>query len=382
MGEFMDFATRPVRGGSGRGMAAARSVRAVPAAACAVAVALTAAGCGPSGGEGGSRDGSGRKSADSRTRSLPVETTPRSVTWTGTGEHAEHPLRVAPKLARGAPSDMKHVKLDDDLKGEVPYYLTVSYTNTGKKTLDDPSPENDFSVTDTRGGEGHSVMTFGGWGSSGSDLPSGCRAQGPDKLKAGGEAKACRIVMLPQGRQPAAISYADDDADPQTTPYVWKVGGHRDTAGPALGAHESGDSAWQNAGRPSTRVSVTPKSVRKGRIFDLSRFELDEDQKRLVPYYVSVEYHNRGGQKLYPDMQDGVRLGTDTGRRFDKLDLLDVSGQDPVPSCPEAKPDKMVLPRASVTQCSVHLLPKGDKPATVSFSGKGKGARDLTWHAE
>jgi hypothetical protein len=371
MGEGMY--NRTTRRGHGGGRAAATVL-------VVAAVALTAAGCGDSDG-GGSGGGSGRNSGQHEPTSLPVDSKPRSVTWSsGMGKHTRHDLRVAPKLARGTPSDLKHMRLDKDLKGKVPYYLTVSYTNTGEETVRDPAPEDDFSVVDTEGDEGHSVMTFGGWGSSGSGLPPACRAESPDKLKAGGKAKACEIVMMSKGRQPASISYANGDYDPQSTPYVWKVGGRRDAA--AKGPHEAAESAWKNAGKESTPVRVTPKSVRKGKISDLRRFSLEKDDKNAVPYYVTLEYRNGSGQKLYPDMQDGVRLGTDTGRRISKLDLLDVSGQDPVAGCPEAKPYGMVKPKATVVQCSVHLVPKGDKPATVEFAGKGGGARHLTWKAK
>lgn len=353
-----------------------RGHRSLAAAAFAGAAALVAAGCGASGGGSGKDAGN---SGESKPTSLPVAAKTRSVDWVESGRHTAHKLRVTPKLARGAESDLKHVKLDDDLKGQVPYYLTVSYTNNDGRTVDHPAPENDFSITDAKGGEAHSVMTFGGWG-SGSGLPSACRAHSPDSLKAGGKATACEIFMMPKGHRPAAVTFASGDYNPQTTPYVWKVAGGQDAE--ALAAHKPAESAWKNAGKASTKVRVTPKSVRAGKVSDLSRFRLDKDQKQAVPYYVTVEYRNDGGADLYPDMQDGVRLGTDTGRRVDKLNLLDVSGQDPVPGCPESKPDSMVKPKKTVAQCAVYLVPKGDKPATVGFAGKGAGARTLTWHAK
>lgn len=57
------------------------------------------------------------------------------------------------------------------------------------------------------------------------------------------------------------------------------------------------------------------------------------------------------------------------------------SGRPGVAQCPRTVPDTMVKPNATVRQCSIHMLPKGDEPATISYKGDGADAKWITWRA-
>ncbi|MFF2403121.1 hypothetical protein [Streptomyces goshikiensis] len=99
-----------------------------------------------------------------------------------------------------------------------------------------------------------------------------------------------------------------------------------------------------------------------------------------MPYYVTVEYLNTGRYDVYPGMQDHVWLQSAGGKQVRPVILLDLGGPG-VAQCPKTVPDTMVKPNATVRQCSIHMLPKGDEPATVSYKGDGADAKWITWRA-
>ncbi|MFF8313475.1 hypothetical protein [Streptomyces lydicus] len=249
------------------------------------ALLLLAVGC--AGGDAGRKPGAAESVTPAEP--LPMKSTPRRATWTGS-DHTAHPLRLTPtRLARGSDSDLSHIRLDDDLKGRVPYYLTFSYTNTGKDTVKNLSPERNFSVNATDGQAAQAVSLFRSNPlATGSGLPPGCRESGKSELAAGATSAICQIFMLPKSQQPATV---------------------------------------------------------------------------------------------LPSMSDGVTLRTAGGRTVRKMTLLDIGGPG-VARCPAAVPYKMVKPDGVVTECSVHLLPRGDAPAAVVFTGDGEGSPSVTWRAQ
>ncbi|MFI6088503.1 hypothetical protein [Streptomyces sp. NPDC051218] len=137
-------------------------------------------------------------------------------------------MKIAPKrIARGAAADLKDVQLDDDLKGTIPYYLTVSYTNTGSSALSEPTPQSNFTITLANGTPGKAISL---WNSDtlatepSSPLPEDCDKGGPATLAPGDTTTACQLVMLPKG-EPATVAYTDDAGDT----LLWKVGDGRAT---------------------------------------------------------------------------------------------------------------------------------------------------------
>lgn len=359
--------------------------RTAGAAAVGAACVLLVAGCAITPGDGraeaatGGTDGTGGtggKTANAPVTPLSLRSAAYAATWTGSDERA-HQLKITPtSLARGAESDLARVRLDDDLKGMVPYYLTFSYTNTGKHTLTMASPESNFSVNGVDGLPGQSVSLMSTAPATSSGRPAACRNSGAGELAAGDTTKVCQIFMLPKKAQPATVSYQDGE----TNPLIWQVDGADAAAAGLLPAEKTVGSVWQDTDDRSVPLRITPKSVRAGSAADLSRYDLDADEKKLVPYYVTLAYRNTGAHDLYPGMQDGVELRSASGRGAKKMTLIDIGG-DGVGQCPDAVPNEMVRPGGTVTQCSIHLLPKTDHPVAVAFTGKGSGARTVTWLA-
>ncbi|MGD3106519.1 hypothetical protein [Streptomyces sp. YGL11-2] len=335
---------------------------------------LLAAGCG---GTSGGKAAPGASPAVVPAKPLPMESAARAATWTDT-DHKPYPLQLKPtRLARGDQSDLAHIRLDSGLKGKVPYYLTFSYTNTGKETEKGLYPERNFSVTGADGQAGQQVSLFRTNPlATDSGLPPECREPGKAQLAAGETTAECVIFMLSKGQKPANVSYKDDGGDT----LLWQIGGTQGGAAGVLPANKPADAATTDSERHTVTVLATPKSVRAGSLDDLSRFDLNADQKKLIPYYVTVEYKNTGKYDLLPSMNDSLTLTTVSGQQARKMILLDIGGPG-VAQCPEATPDKMVKPGATVTECTIHMLPKGDPPASLTFRGNGDGAQPVTWRA-
>jgi hypothetical protein len=352
-----------------------RVQRRLGAAVSAGALVLLAAGCG--GATAGQKTSEGKAAPAAPAEPLPVKSTPKPATWTDTGDQ-RHPLRVGPKkLARGAASDMAHIRLDDELKGMVPYYLTFSFTNTGKDPVKGVDPTRNFSVNTADGQAAHAISLFQSNPlATGSGLPADCREAGRADLAAGDTTAICQIFMLPKGQVPATVSYKDDGSDT----LLWQVGGAKSGGSGVLGADEPADSVTQDSSRHDVTVHITPKSVRPGSVADLSHFDLDADEKKLIPYYVTMEYRNSGKYDLLPDLNENVVVRTAGGQESKRMILLNIGGPG-VGQCPDAVPNRMLKPGAKVTSCSIHMLAKGDHPAAVVFQGKGGGSRPVTWRA-
>lgn len=102
---------------------------------------------------------------------------------------------------------------------------------------------------------------------------------------------------------------------------------------------------WTDRSAPH-QLEVAPKRLARGTATDLEHVRLDEDLKGTVPYYLTIAGEAEG-----------------------------------IDQCRGHVPNTRLEPDSTLTLCTVHLLPKGDRPAMVSFEGEGKGARTLTWRA-
>lgn len=353
------------------------------AASATGALALLITGCGGN----GSTDDNGKDTPGGTTASpaaahrLPLKSASHQTTWTGTGsKQGAFRLKLTAKsLERGARADLSQVQLGEDLAGMVPYYLTVAYTNTGKTAITSPDPVSDTSVAgpDGQAAERLTVMRSDTL-ATGSGLPSQCDQPAPATLAPGDTAEVCQVFMLPKKTSPTTVAYSGDESGT----ILWRVGDGRkkDESDGVLPAHKPVDSVWTDSDDRPVTVRVTPKSIRAGTIADLSRFKLDADQKKQIPYYVTVEYRNTGQHRLYPGLRDGVILTTAGGQPTPKLTLLDLGG-DGVTQCPKAVPNEMVAPDHTVAVCSIHILPKGDRPATLTYRGEGSEPATFTWDA-
>lgn len=348
----------------------------------ASAITLLAAACG-GGTHSADKAAPGKSASSAPAQPVAMETETRTATWTDSHNQPHH-LRIMPKrLARGSASDLANVHmLGEDVTRMVPYYLTISYTNTDQDTLQSPSPESDLSVIGVDGQPGKAISVSPDVLSTDPSWPGGCGKGGPDRLEAGGTAEVCRIFLFPQGRQPATVSYTDGD---DGTPLIWQITGAKDDATTGvLPAGRPANYVWQDSDNHTVPIRVTPKSVRAGSVADLGQYNLSADQKRLVPYYVTIEYRNIGKSELYPDMHEGVVLRSASGKEVSALTLLnlnfDGSGNG-IEQCPAPVQHHMLQPQGTFTQCTIHMMPKGDAPATLVFTSQVTGAQPVTWRA-
>lgn len=352
----------------------------VAVTACASALTLLLVGCGGSDSQDNSGAATPSKSASKppEPRPVPVQAAAHRITWEG-GD-GRHPVKLEiASLKRGSEADLADVELSGDLTGSIPYYLTVTYTNVSKEAIDQPDLIDDFSLTSADGETGERIALMNTGLSSGTDLPSHCESTSSGTMPPGGTAEACVTLMLPKKATPAAISYLSGE----TRAYSWKVkpGKGADKgrgSSDVLEPHASAQSVWTDSDDREVPVRATLKSVRAGTVSDLSRFSLDADEKKQVPYYVTFEYRNVGRHSVLPSMQNTVTLHGASGQSVPQMMLLHIGGTG-VEQCPETVPDTMLRPKGAVTKCTVHLLPKGDKPITVAAESEVPGADQKTW---
>lgn len=357
-----------------------RKRAAIAASACVGALTLLLAGCGGSDSEanGGAATPGNAASKPPAPRPVPVQTASHRITWDG--DDGRHPVKLEiSSLKRGSEADFADVQLSGDLAGSIPYYLTVAYTNVSKEPISQPDLIEDFSLTSADGDKGERIAFMNRGLSSGSEMPSHCESTPSGTMPPGGTAEACVTLMLPKKATPAAISYLSGE----TRAYSWKVkpGKGADKgrgSSDVLEPHASAQSVWTDSDDREVPVRATLKSVRAGAVSDLSRFSLDADEKKQVPYYVTFEYRNVGRHSVLPSMQNTVTLHGASGQSVPQMMLLHIGGTG-VEQCPETVPDTMLRPKGAVTKCTVHLLPKGDKPITVAAESEVPGADQKTW---
>ncbi|MGR3936773.1 hypothetical protein [Streptomyces sp. BRA346] len=347
----------------------------------AIAGALLVTGCGGGSdtGGGGAADAAEKpdRKPNASAPSVPMETGAKKAAWTDRDRTRQ--LKVAPKrLVQGKQTDLERVRLDSDVDGMVPFYLTVSYTNTGKETLTRPDPENNFTITLADGTPGRPItlMNMNPLATE-SGVPKECDKAGPASLPPGSTGEACQIVMLPKDRTPAIVSYTDEASGA----LMWKVGdgeGYAGTNG-LMTVGQSADAMWQDDNR-DVPMTVTLTGMRKGDIGDLGRFQLSAEQKKMTPYYVTLRYRNTGTHVLLPTMQDGVGVSTAGGQQIQPMTFMDFSTPgNGVGTCRSAVAHTRLKPNSSLTMCSVHMVPEGDQPVAVTFKGEGRGAHQFGW---
>ncbi|MEV0614759.1 hypothetical protein AB0I81_15620 [Nonomuraea sp. NPDC050404] len=306
---------------------------------------------------------------------LTLDTAPQRANYTDRDDKT-HQLTLHPTLLkRGSVDDLKGVQLDDDVRGMVPHYLTVSITNSGSGTVESALAVRNFRLALGDGTAGETVSFFGGnpLASPGTGPLETCNGtKAPRTLAAGQAATECRVVMLPKDAKPATVSYSDDSGTS-----TWKVEGG-DTGSGVLPADKPAKVTWKDAQDKDVPLTVTPKSVRKAGAGALAGYDLNARQKAATAYFVTLAYRNNGTSKLYPGMEEAVTLRTESGQTLRKLTLIAIGSNGPK-GCQSSVPYGMVRPGKSVQQCGVYLVDQGDKPVTITFSSTADGAEPVTW---
>ncbi|WP_285572220.1 hypothetical protein [Streptomyces sp. RTGN2] len=300
---------------------------------------------------------------------LPVLTGTQDVIHTDTQDRSYEVRITVKSLIRGSEGDMRGARVDKELKGTVPHYLTFEVTNLSRKTI--PSAymvSSKFTLNGTDWTRGEQVWISGGK-PDGSDRP--CEDTAPKTLAPGDSYTTCLTYALPEGIGVLSLTHnADGYLDEGGAMAAWPVEGGLEAANSGLA--KPGDVIpvqWNDVEDGTLDLPAALVSVRRGKAADLARLDLDlnENERRGVPYYVLVTYTNPGPNDLYPGQADDVRLLTEGGRR--------IPGKAPfglhtkIPDCPSDWLTQLVAPGDSVTECSVHLVTDdGDKPFAVGFA--------------
>ncbi|MBQ1100129.1 hypothetical protein KBY55_29725 [Streptomyces sp. b94] len=271
--------------------------------------------------------------------------------------------------------------MDEELKGMVPHYLTFEVTNTGPRKLPDAyMVDNNFALNGTDWERGEEVYLSGGR-PDGSDLP--CADTAPETLAPGDSYDTCVTYALPEGVGVLSLSHiADGYLDEGGAVATWPVEGGLKAASAELA--EPGDIVrvrWDDREDGVLELPATLVSVRRGSAADLAGLDLDlnENERRGVPYYVSVTYTNPGPEDLYADQSDRVRLLTEGGRQIQGKTAFGLDTR--IPGCPSDWVARMIPPGDSVTECSIHLVTdEDDKPFAVGFAEADRPGL-VTWRA-
>lgn len=300
---------------------------------------------------------------------LPIRTGARDVVHTDT-EHRSYEVRIEVKsLVRGSEEDMRGARVDEGLEDMVPHYLTVEVTNTGPKTIPAASMAySGLALNGTDWTHGETAYVSGGR-PGGIDLP--CAETAPKTLAPGGSYTTCVTYALPEGVGVLSLTHhADGYLDEGGAVAVWPVEGGLKEA--SAGLAEPGDVVpvrWRDIEDGFLELPATLVSVRRGSAADLAGLDLDlnENERRGTPYYVSVTYTSPGPKDLYTGQAGDVRLLTEGGRQ--------IRGKTPfvldtkIPGCPSDWVTRMVPPGDKVTECSIHLVTDDrDKPFAVGFA--------------
>ncbi|MFE4305122.1 hypothetical protein ACFRR6_03575 [Streptomyces sp. NPDC056891] len=351
------------------------------------------AGCAGGQGAGGAMERASERPAERAAErpaswtDLPVRMGARDVVHTDTG-HRLHQVRITVKsLVRGSEEDMRGARVDEELKGMVPHYLTFEVTNTGREEI--PAAymvDSNFALNGTDWARGEKTYVSGGR-PGGVDLP--CADTATETLAPGDSYNTCVTYVLPKGVGVLSLTHsADGYLDEGGAVATWPVEGGLKAV--SAGLREPGDvvrvrwDAGENGvltGKDVLELPAKLVSVRRGSAADLAGLDLDlnENERRGVPYYVSVSYTNSGPKDLYANQADRVRLLTEGGRQ--------IRGKTPfvldrkIPGCPSDWVARMIPPGGSVTECSIHLVTDaGDKPFAVGFAEAGRPGL-VTWRA-
>ncbi|MFE2023028.1 hypothetical protein ACFW9O_33880 [Streptomyces sp. NPDC059499] len=324
------------------------------------------AGCAGEQGAGGAVEQAAERPAS--WTDLAVRTGAQDVVHTDT-DHRSYKVRITVKsLVRGSQEDMRG-RVDEELTGMVPHYLTIAVTNTGGKKI--PAAymaDTNLALNGTDWTRGEEVYVSCGR-PGGADLP--CADTAPKTLAPGDSYDTCVTYVLPEGVGVLSLTHnADGYLDEGGAVATWPVEGGLRAA--SAGLAEPGDSVrvrWDAREDGVLELPAKLVSVTRGSAADLAGLDLDlnENERRGVPYYVSVTYTNTGPKDLYTDQADHVYLLTEGGRQ--------IRGKTPfvldtkIPDCPSDWVARMIPPDDSVTECSVHLMTDdGDKPFAVGFA--------------
>ncbi|ADI08365.1 hypothetical protein SBI_05245 [Streptomyces bingchenggensis BCW-1] len=135
-------------------------------------------------------------------------------------------------------------------------------------------------------------------------------------------------------------------------------------AGKTLALGESTPITYKRSDKTGT-LRIAAKSVVKGAQSDLDKVALNAEERKLQPYYVTMSFENIGKNSIhYPFLNTPTHLRDSRGEEAKSLITL---GGD-VTKCPGEDPDDFNA-NDTATLCKVFLLPSGETPSVVSYTG-------------
>lgn len=313
---------------------------------------------------------------------LPVRTGAHDVVHMDADDRSYEARITVKSLVRGSEEDMRGARVDEELKDRVPHYLTFEVTNTSPRTMTDTyKVDSNLVLIGTDWEHGEEVLISGGR-PGGADLP--CANLPPETLAPGASYEVCVTYALPEGVGVLSLlHYTGGYFDETGAVAVWPVEGGVETV--SAGLADPGDviPVRHDAGEDGIlELPATLVSVRRGSMADLKGPDLGltEEERRGVPYYVSVTYTNTGPTDLYNNQSDHVRLLMESGRQIPGKSPYFVDPE--VPGCPSDWILATVPTSDSVTQCSIHVVTgEGDKPIAVGFDEADRPGL-VAWRAD
>ncbi len=105
-------------------------------------------------------------------------------------------------------------------------------------------------------------------------------------------------------------------------------------------------------------VELTPTSIEKKSIADLSAIDLEPSQKSSTPYFIKVRYKNVGAGPIKKDGYSVYSLNAIDDRDETVTSLSVIGG---FPACSGEHPDRLAKGKA-FDSCVVFLIPEGGEP--------------------
>ncbi|MDX3227094.1 hypothetical protein [Streptomyces sp. ME19-01-6] len=135
-------------------------------------------------------------------------------------------------------------------------------------------------------------------------------------------------------------------------------------AGKTLALGETTPITYKRSDKTGT-LRIAAKSVVKGAQSDLDKVALKAEERKLQPYYVTMSFENIGKNSIkYPFLSSPTNLRDSRGE--DGKSLITLDGD--VAKCPGEDPDDFNKGNTA-TLCKVFLLPSGETPSVVSYTG-------------
>ncbi|MET7937008.1 hypothetical protein [Streptomyces sp. NPDC005322] len=188
--------------------------RAGTALVCALGIALATAGCGTDdtaparhrptvqAGRQPDRAGTGADSDGGRTLALGE---PTSITYKRGSDHLRGTLRVtAVSIRKGTRAELKRAGARYDARTTHPYYVTMTFENTGGSPLHYPFLNTPTGLEDTSGTDAQPLITA-------DDGVKPCRGVDPDDFASGASATLCKVFLVPKGERPSVVTYSTGD---------------------------------------------------------------------------------------------------------------------------------------------------------------------------